>query len=64
MQQFSKKKKEEKKEDERDDTPRGLGLQTKGLGFEAKKKRKRTLDFVERTNALFIIVFIINRKSA
>jgi hypothetical protein len=31
---------EDKKEDERDDTPRGLGLQTKGLGFESKKKKK------------------------
>ena len=41
MQQFSKKKKEDKKEDERDDTPRDLGLQTKGLGFESKKKKKK-----------------------
>ena len=57
--QFSKKKKKKTTRD----TPRGLGLQTKGLGFEAKKKGKG-LWTVERTNALFIIVFIINRKSA
>jgi len=53
MQQFSKKKKEDKKEDERDDTPRGLGLQTKGLEFESKKKKKRKRELwrtLDRTN--------------
>ena len=38
---FKEEEEEDKKEDERDDTPRGLGLQTKGLGFESKKKKKR-----------------------
>ena len=54
---------EDKKEDERDDTPRGLGLQTKGLGFESKKKKKKgkgkTLeDFGsnERTHYSFLCV--------
>ena len=53
---------EDKKEDERDDTPRGLGLQTKGLGFESKKKKKKekgTLeDFGsnERTRDSFLCV--------
>ena len=58
---FKEEEEEDKKEDERDDTPRDLGLQTKGLGFESKKKKKKekgTLeDFgsIERTNAFFFV---------
>ena len=57
---------EDKKEDERDDTPRGLGLQTKGLGFESKKKKKRKREnfgglWIERTNAFFFFVCVDNK---
>ena len=56
---FKEEEEEDKKEDERDDTPRGLGLQTKGLWFESKKKKKGKGNFgglwIERTNAFFFV---------